>query len=498
MLGRSLILLSLFLSIATVGFTGWKDLSLNIFHISFMGKGDDSLLLFAYPFIWGLKEGEVLKICRVRGPSDMIVYDIDEYDKEVFWVSSLGLFRFNGVVERLFLPKTKDIFALSVGPLGIFFGTSNGLYKFSDESALPILSTNSNVLDILALPDRQGLLILTSTRFIFYDLSQEKQVFSYVFSSNRYVDQSGQLIARDKDRVLFAIDDRVYEWFIASQEVRPVYRYPGHINGICFVDGDLLVYGSSGVFGLDGQERDSGLRSRDVKKIVALDMAAYLLSDKLYVWQSFQSQGSISKARIFDILNREPDILTLQEKAMEFAGVSPDKIIDWRRRLKKRALLPEFSIDMDLDNNRTLSDSVAVSSSGSSNVGPDDKTMYKAVGLGISLDWDLKELIWSSEEVSIDTRAKLNTELRDDILSQLNQLYFEWKRQQVKLLDKNLKPEKALSLLFKIQKLRADIDALTGGFLSRALRQRGILDWERDFVMNHFFVDEEGGEKEEK
>ncbi len=494
MLGRGLILLFLFLSISGSGFAGWKDLSLNIFHIGFMGKGEKSLVLFSYPFVWQLKEGDLLKICRVRGPSDMIVYDMEEYGKQLFWASSLGLFRFNGVVERLFLPKTKDVFALSVGPLGIFFGTSDGVYEFRDGSALPILSTDK-VLDILALPDKQAILILTSIRFIFYDLSRGKETFSYVFSSNRDVGQSGQLIARDKERFFFAFDDRVYEWLIDSQEVRPVFRYPGDISGICFLEGNLLIYGSSGVFDLDGQERDTGLRSRDVKRITILEMTAYLLSDKVYVWQSFQEQGAISRSRIFDILNREPDILTLQEKAMEFAGVSPDKIIDWRRRLKKRALLPEFSIDLDLDNNRTLSDSIAVSSSGSSNVGPDDKTMYKAIGVGISLDWDLKELIWSSEEVSIDTRAKLNTELRDDILSQLNQLYFEWKRQQVKLLDENLKPEKALSLLFKIEKLRADIDALTGGFLSRALDQRGILDWERDFVMNHFFADKEIGEK---
>jgi hypothetical protein len=85
----------------------------------------------------------------------------------------------------------------------------------------------------------------------------------------------------------------------------------------------------------------------------------------------------------------------------------------------------------------------------------------------VNVSWDLGDMIWSTDQTSIDARSRLMVQLRDDILNEVTQLYFERRRLQIELLTsppKNI--QHRLNKQLRLQELTAGIDALTGGWFS--------------------------------
>jgi ligand-binding sensor domain-containing protein len=163
----------------------------------------------------------------------------------------------------------------------------------------------------------------------------------------------------------------------------------------------------------------------------------------------------------------EPSIAAVQAAAVRYAEVHPDKIAGWRRAAARRALLPTFSIDADLDEDRN----VDVDRGGTNDpdrfiIGPEEESL----GWSVGVSWNLGDLIWNDDQTSIDSRSKLMAELREDILNQVTHLYYERRRLQAEMAlsppaDLAVQIEKDL----RLQELSAQLDALTGGFLTGEL-----------------------------
>jgi len=151
--------------------------------------------------------------------------------------------------------------------------------------------------------------------------------------------------------------------------------------------------------------------------------------------------------------------------AIEYADVNPKKIQNWRALAKQKALLPNLSVGVDRSATELLH-----WDTGSS---PDKLTKGREyIDWDISVSWNLGDLIWSSDQTSIDSRSKLMVELRDDILDQITRLYFERRRLQTELfLADNLDIQAELEKQMRIEELTALIDAMTGGEFSRSIKQ---------------------------
>lgn len=163
--------------------------------------------------------------------------------------------------------------------------------------------------------------------------------------------------------------------------------------------------------------------------------------------------------------DNEPSILELHRAAIRYNEVSPNKVTNWRRQAAIKALLPDISIGYDTNVYKTISTSIKDSKTYFWE-GPDDQ----AKGWDVTASWDLGDLIYNDDQTSIDSRSKLMVQLRNDVLEQLNTAYFERKklqRQLDKIPDKT--SEAYLEREVRIEELTAQIDALTGGYLTRRM-----------------------------
>lgn len=177
--------------------------------------------------------------------------------------------------------------------------------------------------------------------------------------------------------------------------------------------------------------------------------------------RGFQSSDNQQKTENFYFEN-EPSIQELQRKAINYAEVAPEKIKNWRRQAQMKAIMPEVSLDFD----RTVTTALGATYDRTA-VGPQD--------WGLNLKWNIGELIWNSDQTSIDSRSKLMVELRDDIINELTRLYFERRRLQIEIVSQPPqsdieKTEKEL----RLQELTALIDGLTGGYLSKSLNKNKL------------------------
>ena len=90
---------------------------------------------------------------------------------------------------------------------------------------------------------------------------------------------------------------------------------------------------------------------------------------------------------------------------------------------------------------------------------------------GISISWDVGDLIWNSYEDDIDVRSRLTTQLRINILDDINNLYFERLRIKKELLNPELSPEERLKKELRLKEITASLDAYTGGYFSKRLKE---------------------------
>lgn len=101
-----------------------------------------------------------------------------------------------------------------------------------------------------------------------------------------------------------------------------------------------------------------------------------------------------------------------------------------------------------------------------------DITRGKDWGWSISLTWKLGDLVWNDDQTSIDTRSRLMVQLRDDVLNEVTRLYFERRKLQIEMLpDSGMKQKDRVEKELRLQELTADIDALTGFYLSNRIGQ---------------------------
>lgn len=161
--------------------------------------------------------------------------------------------------------------------------------------------------------------------------------------------------------------------------------------------------------------------------------------------------------------DHEPNINEVHQLAIDYAEVSHEKIKNWRVLARRKALMPDLSVGLDRDASDLFH----------WNTGANPDELQKGRDLldwDVSLSWDLADLVWSTDQTTIDSRSKLMVELREDILNEVTRLYFERRRIQVELVSNGLLgPQLKMDKDMRVAELTALIDALTGGEFSKRI-----------------------------
>jgi len=237
--------------------------------------------------------------------------------------------------------------------------------------------------------------------------------------------------------------------------------------------GELYVTTGSGIFKYTGrrwQELSFALSAGEYRALaIDKDGNLYAACDKGLFralrrdFAAYQPQEAIL-AR----LAKEPDVEEVQKAAIKYAEVCPEKIKLWRRQAMASALLPTLSATV----NRDVGDLWHWEAGSSTKAGDDVLIKGRdSMGWDVHLSWDLSQIIWNPDQTSIDVRSKLMVELRNDILDEVNKIYFERLRikmelDELRIEDKRKRMEKEL----RLKELTASLDAFTGGYFSRKMR----------------------------
>lgn len=169
-----------------------------------------------------------------------------------------------------------------------------------------------------------------------------------------------------------------------------------------------------------------------------------------------QFTESHSSSQLEELLKKEPSIFEVQQAGLRYNDVHPEKIEQWRRTLKYRALFPSITLDYDKTINYD-------SGSDRYYIGPRD--------WGVTISWDIGDLLWNSYEDDVDTRSRLNTQLRNSILDDINTIYFERLRVKMALMDPALSEQERLKKQLRLRELTASLDGYTGGYFSKRLKE---------------------------
>jgi hypothetical protein len=169
-----------------------------------------------------------------------------------------------------------------------------------------------------------------------------------------------------------------------------------------------------------------------------------------------------SVERILSELAREPTIEEVQQAALKQAALEPQRVASLLRRVRWAGVLPRveaslrrgYARDEDLDREFEEMDDLSLAT--------DQDLEFR-----VSVRWDLDRLIFDPEELRARREALYQTQRRRELLLAVTRMYYELLllRAQDACGGENEGDE--LSRTLRMAELRALLDGLTGGLMSR-------------------------------
>lgn len=166
----------------------------------------------------------------------------------------------------------------------------------------------------------------------------------------------------------------------------------------------------------------------------------------------------------------EPDVRSVHRAALRYLSLDPGRIAAMRRGVSRRGWLPILSFRATRDHSlRRRSDYDEAFISGEMRrLNDRDTDRDRELELQLTVSWDFGDIAYHPEAIDVSREAREIIELRDDVLDEITQLYFERRRVIAALA---LQPDSPTASEFKLRaaQLAAGIDAWTGGWFGRQL-----------------------------
>jgi len=167
---------------------------------------------------------------------------------------------------------------------------------------------------------------------------------------------------------------------------------------------------------------------------------------------------------------REPSVESVHRAALRYLTLEPARIAALREGVSRRGWLPilSFRATRDQDRNRHTDYDETFVSGEMRRFNDRDSDRNHQLELQLTLSWDFGDIAFHPEQIDVSREAREIIELRDDVLDEITQLYFERRRV---LAAFALQPDApaASELQLRAAQLAAGIDAWTGGWFGRQL-----------------------------
>jgi hypothetical protein len=156
-----------------------------------------------------------------------------------------------------------------------------------------------------------------------------------------------------------------------------------------------------------------------------------------------------------------------RRKAVELAMTEPERARSYVSRAGHAAWLPELRALVSRRYGR--SESLDIAASSSATASPLGIDTVNDIRYEVRATWDLAKLVFSSEELAAQSQALHMAELRRDIETTVNRLYFERRRLRVAPAAPNLD---GTAERIRSQEVEAELDALSGGAFAACVSEK--------------------------
>ncbi len=154
-----------------------------------------------------------------------------------------------------------------------------------------------------------------------------------------------------------------------------------------------------------------------------------------------------------------------RRKAVELAMAEPERALSYVVRAGRAAWLPELRVLVARRYGR--SESLDLNSSSTALASPVGIDTVNDIRYEARATWDLARLVFSSEELAAQTQALHMAELRRDIETTMNRLYFERRRTMVDMVsDRKTDRDGQLHRQLRVGEIEAELDAMSSGAFS--------------------------------
>ncbi len=172
-----------------------------------------------------------------------------------------------------------------------------------------------------------------------------------------------------------------------------------------------------------------------------------------------------------DPLPPDPPVAEIRRRALARAGLQVERAEALWRGLRKRAFWPDLSLGFRVDADRDWTRDADQSFVSGDTRFLLDRRRGRGLDLEarIDLEWDLGGIAYPTRSVELSRELRLVVSLRDDVIDEIHQLYFERQsiRERLKTDAATLEPSERARLLLRAGELEAGLDAWTGGWLLR-------------------------------
>lgn len=164
----------------------------------------------------------------------------------------------------------------------------------------------------------------------------------------------------------------------------------------------------------------------------------------------------------------DPPVLAVQRAALAYLELRGDPARAMRRGVRLRGLFPVVTLEAAKrrDRDEGWSYDEAFISGAYHQLRDRDDGRERDEEVGVRLSWDLGDAVYNPEQVDVSTEARRLLELRDDVLDEVNQLYFDRQRSLAAGAAAPSDSPDALRESLRAAELAAGLDAWTDGWFS--------------------------------